>query len=57
VANLDNFKKFFLTFADHQKSYALRRELGWTHYRLIMRVEDSKARQYYIDECAEQMND
>jgi len=55
VANLENFRKFFLTFADHQKSYALRRELGWTHYRLIMRVEDSIARQYYINECAEQM--
>ena len=55
VANLENFRKFYLTFVDHQNSYALRRELSWTHYRLIMRVENSNARQYYVDECAEQM--
>lgn len=55
VANLENFRKFYLTFADNQNSYALRRELTWTHYRLIMRVENPDARTYYIKECAEQM--
>jgi len=54
VANLENFRKFYLTFSTDQNSYALRRELTWTHYRLIMRVENPKARQYYVDECADQ---
>lgn len=55
VANLENFRKFYLTFSDNQKSYAVRRELSWTHYRLIMRVEDPTARTYYENECADQM--
>ena len=32
----------------------LRTELSWSHYRLLMRVEDLKARQYYIHEVANQ---
>lgn len=26
--------------------------LSWTHYRLIMRVENPKAREFYAEECA-----
>ena len=33
---------------------ALRPELTWTHYRLIIRVEDETARQYYITESITQ---
>ena len=47
VANLKNMRQFYLTF---QNSYALRSELSWTHYRLLMRVENEKARQFYMDE-------
>jgi predicted nuclease of restriction endonuclease-like (RecB) superfamily len=54
VANLRNFRQFYLTFADAGKHYALRSELSWTHWRLIMRVEDSQARDYYIEETARQ---
>ena len=54
VANLENFRKFYITFPDFEKSYALRRELTWTHIRLIMRVENPAARQFYIQEAAEQ---
>ena len=53
VANLENFRKFYLTFPGNQKPDALRRELSWTHYRLIMRVENPQAREYYEKECAE----
>lgn len=49
VANLKNMRQFYLTF---QNGYALRSELSWTHYRLIMRVENEKARQFYLEECA-----
>lgn len=55
VSNLENFRKFYLTFNDAEISYSLRRELTWTHYRLIMRVENPNAREYYVNECAEQM--
>ena len=46
-ANLRNFRQFFLLFPIR---YALRSELTWTHYRLIMRVENAKARAFYESE-------
>ena len=36
VPNLRNMRQFYLTFP---KRYALRSELSWTHYRILMRVE------------------
>ena len=45
VANLKNMRQFYLTFP---KSYALRSELSWTHYRLLMRVENENAREFYM---------
>jgi len=48
LANLKNFRKFYLTYPDAEKSYALRSFLSWTHHRLIMRVESPAARDYYI---------
>lgn len=55
LANLKNFRKFYLTYPDGGKSYALRSFLTWTHHRLIMRVESPSAREYYIKH-AEQEN-
>ena len=54
IANLKNFRQFYLTFPDIEKSYALRSQLTWTHWRLVMRVENPDARAYYILETAEQ---
>jgi predicted nuclease of restriction endonuclease-like (RecB) superfamily len=79
VANLENFRKFYLTFPpgknsyalrtelqganilytvedspNDQKPHALRRELNWTHYRLLMRVENEAAREFYKEEAIEQ---
>lgn len=34
------------------KTYFLRTDLSWSHYRLLMRVEKHEARQYYIYEAA-----
>ena len=33
---------------------ALRRELAWTHYKSLIRVENEKARAYYLNEAADQ---
>ena len=48
AVNLFNMRQFYLTFP---KFYALRRELTWTHYRILMRVESDDARDYYFNEC------
>ena len=40
-------RQFYLTF---QNGYALRSELSWTHYRSLMRVENEKARNFYLEE-------
>jgi len=37
-----------------KKSHALRSELTWTHYRLLMRVEYLVARNYYLEEAIAQ---
>jgi len=52
-ANLWNFRQFYLTWPQEEKLYTLRRELTWSHYRLIMRVGNSEARDYYIRESAD----
>jgi len=33
--------------SENAKLYTLRRELAWTHFRTLMRVEDESARQFY----------
>ncbi len=44
VANIWNFRQFYLTYP---KLYALRRELSWTHYRILMRIEEKDAKIFY----------
>jgi hypothetical protein len=36
------------------KASAVRSELSWTHYRLLLRVENDKAREWYMNEAADQ---
>ena len=43
-SNLRNMRAFFMTYPIRD---ALRHELSWTHYRLILRVENSDARAFY----------
>ena len=50
-ANLRNMRQFYQYFPN---CYALRSELTWTHYRLLIRVQDEDARQWYMNEAAEQ---
>ncbi|MFW0753167.1 PDDEXK nuclease domain-containing protein [Pseudomonas sp. H11T01] len=49
TTNLRHMRGFFIAFPICD---ALRRELSWTHYRTLLRVENSNARQWYMDETA-----
>ena len=46
--NLRSMRQFYLTFPNWQTVSA---KLSWSHYQLIMRVENEKAREYYINEA------
>lgn len=48
VGNLRNMRQFYLTFPIHD---AVRSELSWTHYRSLMRVNQTAARQWYLQEA------
>ncbi len=53
-ANLWNFRQFYMTYPNEEILYTLCRELNWSHLRLIMRVKNPKAREYYCSEAKEQ---
>ena len=53
-ANLRNFRQFYLTYPKQDICYTLCSKLSWSHNRLIMRVDDPQAREYYLAEVAEQ---
>jgi len=50
--NLWYMRQFYLAFPE--KLHALRGELSWTHYRLLLKVEKSAAREWYEAEAADQ---
>ena len=50
IANLKNFRQFYLTFIGDEKGYTLCSSLSWSHIRLIMRIDDTKVRHYYLTE-------
>ena len=49
--NLRNMRAFYLSFPIWN---AVRTELSWTHYRILLRVENIQARAWYLNECVEQ---
>lgn len=51
TSNLRNMRQFFLAFPICD---TVCRELSWSHYRLLMRIEDSKARAWYMQQTLEQ---
>ena len=53
-AVLWNMRQFYLAFPTIEILSTLRRELSWSHYRAIMRVENMLAQNYYIQEAAEE---
>jgi predicted nuclease of restriction endonuclease-like (RecB) superfamily len=54
IANLKNFRAFYLTWPDKEIGYTLCRQLTWSHISLIMRLETEAARTYYFNESREQ---
>lgn len=57
--NLKYFRKFYLTFPNNpqtppssdQIGHTVCDQLSWSHYRLLMRIENPAARAYYIKEA------
>lgn len=47
--NLFYMRRFYLAFPN---VHTLCKQLNWSHYRLLLTVENEKARQFYCDECA-----
>jgi predicted nuclease of restriction endonuclease-like (RecB) superfamily len=50
--NLYNMRLFYQTYTDAEKFYTLCIKLSWSHNRLIMRVPDANAREWYLREAA-----
>lgn len=51
ATNLRHMRGFYLAFPIRD---AVRRELSWTHYRLLLRVDNAEARQWYVQEAVAQ---
>jgi predicted nuclease of restriction endonuclease-like (RecB) superfamily len=49
ITNLRHMRRFYTLFPNQD---ALRRELSWTHYRLLLKVELEVARSWYMTEAA-----
>lgn len=47
-SNLRNMRQFYLRF---ENCHTLCGELSWSHYRLLITVENEEARRYYTEEC------
>lgn len=52
--NLRNFRQFYLTYPDESICYTLCSKLTWSHNRLIMRINNEEARNYYLTETVNQ---
>lgn len=51
ASNLQQMRLFYRAFPIRD---ALRHELSWTHYRLLLRLDNPAARQWYADEAVTQ---
>src|SRR6185369_12143167 len=51
VRNLRNMRAFYLAYPIWN---AVRSELSWTHYRILLRVENQAARDWYLKESIDQ---
>lgn len=49
ITNLRKMRQFYCVFPIRD---TLCLELSWSHYRLLMRIENEEARNFYVNECA-----
>ncbi len=49
VRNLRNMRQFYMAYP---KRHTLCTELSWSHYRILMRINDERRRSWYTEECA-----
>ena len=47
--NESKMRQFYCTFPIRD---TLCPELSWSHYRVLMRINDEQARRFYMEECA-----
>jgi hypothetical protein len=52
---LRDFRQFYLVFPNWEYLAHLCAKLHWSHLRLIMRISDSDARNYYLNEASNHM--
>jgi predicted nuclease of restriction endonuclease-like (RecB) superfamily len=50
VRNLQAMRQFYDVFSN---THALRAELSWTPYRLLMKIDNAPRREFYLKECVE----
>lgn len=48
VTNLKYMRQFYIAFPNR---HALSDQLSWTHYRILLKVDDENARNFYLEEC------
>ena len=48
-SNLRKMRQFYCIFPIRD---TLCPELSWSHYRVLMRINDEQARRFYMEECA-----
>ncbi len=62
VSNLKYFRQFYLDFPIRHamrgelesRDVSIRKELGWTHYKILLKVKNQQARTWYMNEAAEE---
>ena len=52
VQGLRNMRQFYCTFPNRSTLWS---ELSWSHYRVLMRISDKSACDFYTEECAKSM--
>lgn len=52
--NLRYFRQFYVAFPDEEIRHTLCAKLSWSHIRLILKVNNKSAQEYYLKEAAEQ---
>jgi len=50
---LRDYRQFYLTFPEWEDLAHMCAKLNWSHIRLIMRISDKNAQNYYLKEAAE----